>query len=137
MENSNVASRNVGPVLKEVASLCGRIPNKLTARSLVDNFNDSKVMISQKHPSGVAAKKSETTLYTDETRKYGHTNQTYLISDQDGNFYILGVRKMVNKSGQCTLDTLKNLFFLWSGRRGQGNVGVGRRLLANKVESLY
>lgn len=68
-----VASRNVGPVIKEVAGLCGKIPNKLPSRSAVDNFNDRKLAISQKHLGAVAASKSTTTLYTDETRKNGHT----------------------------------------------------------------
>lgn len=77
--------------------------------SAVDNFNDRKLAISQKHLGAVAASKSNTTLYTDETRKYGHTYQTYLITDMDmdSNSYLLGLREMVNKSGQCTLDTLK------------------------------
>lgn len=105
LTNLKVASRNVGPVIKEVTGLSGKIPNKLPSRSAVDNFSDRKLAISQKHLGAVAASKSITTLYTGETRKYGHTYQTYLITDMDRNVYLLGLREMVNKSGQYTLDT--------------------------------
>ena len=71
LTNLKVASRNVGPVMREVAGLFRRIPNKLSSRSAVDN--DKKLAISQKHLGSVAASKSNTTLYIDKTRKYGHT----------------------------------------------------------------
>ncbi|KAK3107360.1 hypothetical protein FSP39_012735 [Pinctada imbricata] len=64
-----VATRNVGPVIREVASLCGKIPNRLPTRTAVDNFVDRKIIVSQKHVGSVAARAKETTLYTDETRK--------------------------------------------------------------------
>lgn len=46
--NLKVASRNTGPVIREVAGLCGRISNKLPSRSAVDNFIDRKLAKSQK-----------------------------------------------------------------------------------------
>ena len=73
LTNLKVASRNVGPVMREVAGLFRRIPYKLSSRSAVDNFIDKKLAISQKHLGSVAASKSNTTLYIDKTRKYGHT----------------------------------------------------------------
>lgn len=102
LTNLKVASRNVGPVIKEVAGLCGKIPNKLPSRSAVDNFIDRKIAISQMHVGTVVSKQQNTTLYTDETRKYGHTYQSYLLTDMDRNSYLLGFREMVNTSGQCT-----------------------------------
>lgn len=59
-------------VIKEVAALCGKIPNKLPSRSAVDNFNDRKIAISQMHLGSIVSKQQNTTLYTDETRKYAH-----------------------------------------------------------------
>lgn len=53
LTNLKVASRNVGPVIKEVAGLCGKIPNKLPSRSAVDNFNDRKIAISHMHLGSV------------------------------------------------------------------------------------
>lgn len=138
LTNLKVASKNVGPVIKEVAGLCGRIPNKLPSRSAVDNFNDRKLAISQKHLGSVAASKSNTTLYTDETRKYGHTYMTYLITDKERNSYLLGLREMVNKSGQCTLDTLKDILGdiesyckMQEDQEEQARSAVGIELLAN------
>lgn len=46
--NLKVASRNIGPVIRGVAGLCGRISNKLPSRSAVDNFIDRKLAKSQK-----------------------------------------------------------------------------------------
>lgn len=52
---------------------------------------------------------SDTTLYTDKTRKHGHTYQSYVVSDSE-HVYLLGLREMVNKSGTCALDTFKTIF---------------------------
>lgn len=43
LTNLKVVSKNVGPVIKEVAGLCGKIPNKLPSRSAVDNFYGSNI----------------------------------------------------------------------------------------------
>lgn len=61
------------------------------------------------HLGSVVSKQQSTTLFTDETCKYGHTYQSYLLTDMDRNSYLLGLREMVNNSGQCTLDTLKEI----------------------------
>ena len=53
--------------------------------------------------------KEHTTLYTDETRKYGKCIQTYVLTDETQTSYILGLREMFNKSGQSTLDTFKDI----------------------------
>lgn len=103
----------------------------------VDNFNNRKLAKSQKHLGAVAASKSNTTLYTDETRKYGHTYQTFLITDMDRNFYLLGLNEMVNKSGQCTLDTLKEILGdidyckMQEEQEEQVRSTVGMKLLTN------
>lgn len=85
----------------------------------------------------VAASKSNTTLYTDETRKNGHTYQTFLITDMDRNSYLLGLREMVNKSGQCTLDRLKEILGdidyckMQEEQEEQVRSTVGMKLLTN------
>ena len=43
-----VSSKNVGPVIGVVSSLCGKIPNQLPSKSCVNNFADLKLVISQK-----------------------------------------------------------------------------------------
>jgi len=57
-----------------------------------------------------ALKETEnTTLYTDETRKYGKCMQTYIVIDDEQKSYYLGSREMVDKSGTSTLDTFKDI----------------------------
>ncbi|XP_021339625.1 ERC protein 2-like, partial [Mizuhopecten yessoensis] len=109
LTDMKVAAKNVGPVIKEVASLCGKEPNRLPSRQTVDSFNDRKVAVSQKQLSKVLPSSKDTTLYTDETRKFGHTFQSYIVTDEEDNSYLLGLREMQNKSAKCTLDTLKEI----------------------------
>jgi hypothetical protein len=82
-----VATRNVGPVIKEVAKL------------------DRKVTLAHKQVGKLAVSSISTILYTDETRKHGKTYQTYVISD-NGSSYMLGLREMSDKSGSTALETL-------------------------------
>ena len=53
--------------------------------------------------------KENTTLYTDETIKYGKYMQAYIVTDEEQNSNILGLRDKVDKSGQSNLDTLKDI----------------------------
>lgn len=99
--NYGVATRSVGPVIREVAALCGKKLNSLPSCQTVDNFVDRKLAVAQKHIGAVMKNKEDTTLYSDETRKHGHTYQSYLLTDDQQNSYLLGLREMVNKSGKC------------------------------------
>ncbi|WAR06000.1 LOW QUALITY PROTEIN: hypothetical protein MAR_021369 [Mya arenaria] len=98
LTNLKVATRNVGPVFKVVAKFCGKNVKNIPSRQVIDTFVDRKLAITQKHVGIAAAASSYTTLYTDETRKHGHTYETYIISDDKQNSYILGLREMANKS---------------------------------------
>lgn len=60
-----VASQKVGPVIKEVAELCGKIPNQLPSRTTVDAIVDRKLSVAQKQISQTLPNKECTTLYTD------------------------------------------------------------------------
>lgn len=46
-----VASQKVGPVIKQVAELCGKIPNQLPSRTTVDAIVDRKLSVAQKQIS--------------------------------------------------------------------------------------
>lgn len=81
LTNLKVATKNIGPVLKKVAKLCGKTLVNIPSRQAVDTFVDRKVALSHKYVGKVAASSTSTTLYTDETRKHGKTYQTYVISD--------------------------------------------------------
>lgn len=101
--------KNVSSVIREVGELYGKVFNTLPTRQTVDNLVDRKLSVSQKHVGVVLAMSSDTTLYTDKTRKHGHTYQSYIVSDSE-NVYLLGLREMVNKSETCALDTFKTIF---------------------------
>lgn len=62
-----VATRSVRPVIREVEFL--------PSRQTVDNFVDRKLAVAQKHIGAVMKNKEDTTLYSDETKKHGHTYQ--------------------------------------------------------------
>ena len=73
-----MASQIVGPVMKEVFELWGKVPNQLPSSPTVDVIVDRKLWIAQKHISQLLQNKNYTTLYTVETRKYGKTMQDEL-----------------------------------------------------------
>ena len=104
-----VASRNVGPVIKEVCKLCGKQPDRVPSKSSVERFSDAKIIVSQKQISEVLVDQSDTSLMTDETSKYGKKYGTYIISDKDKNSYFLGLREMSDKSAKTTLGTFKEI----------------------------
>jgi hypothetical protein len=54
--------------------------------------------------------KEHTTLYTDETRKYGKCIQTYVLTDETQTSYILGLREMFNKTEGTEFGTLPHSF---------------------------
>ncbi|KAK6186810.1 hypothetical protein SNE40_006081 [Patella caerulea] len=135
LTNYKVASKNVGPVIQEIAHFLGKCIKQLPSRQTVDNIVDRKVSIAQKHVSKIVAKESETTLYTDETRKHGHTYQTYIVTDKSQNSYLLGLQEMVNKSSQCTLDVFKEILMDISNHckemSDKKNFSAGYELLSN------
>ena len=131
LTNLNVATRHISAVIREVCVMCGKVPNKLPLRQTVDNFVDRKLVLSQKQLGSVLKDKENTTIYTDETRKYGHTYESYLISDKENVSYLLGLREMENKSGQCTLDTMKEILHDITTLSEQEDTTVGKKILAN------
>lgn len=89
LTNLKVATKNVSAVIQEVGKLCGKNFTNLPTRQTVDNFVDRKIAISQKQVGSVLSHEKDTTLYTDETRKHGHTYETYIISDESDSYLVL------------------------------------------------
>lgn len=52
-------------------------PNAIPSKRTVNTFVDSKIAVSQKQLGTVLSKKEDSTIYTDETRKYGKTLEAY------------------------------------------------------------
>ena len=68
-----------------------------------------KVVVSNIQVGRELEKTERTTLYSDETRKFGKTYNSYFISDQNENVYMLGLSEMNNKAALTTLDTFKEI----------------------------
>lgn len=109
LTSHNVSSENVGPVIKDVLKLANKCPNALPSRKTVDNIVAEKIAIGQKQLGATLSGQKHTCLYADETRKFGKTYQTFLISDEDKNVYFLGLRDMLDKAASTTLDVFKNI----------------------------
>ena len=75
------------------------------------------------------ADKEGTTLYTDETRKFGKTYNVYVVTDDTKQPFMLGLREMSNKSAQTCLDTFKEILNDISD--DANNETAGGKLLTN------
>ena len=103
-----VSSRSVGKVIEEVSKLCGKTVDRVPSRHTVDRINTQKVAVVQTQLHSIQSK-TNTTLYTDETSKFGKSYGVYVISDSEKNTYILGLREMSSKSAKTTLDTFNEI----------------------------
>ncbi|KAK6175393.1 hypothetical protein SNE40_013865 [Patella caerulea] len=86
-----------------------KTPNTLPSARTVGRIVDAKAALAQKQIGRVLKDKEDTTLYTDETRKYRKSIQTYIIADEDQTSYMLALREMFNKSGSNILETFKEI----------------------------
>ena len=86
-----VGTKNVRPVIKEAVKLFGRRVANIPTRRSVDRIVNRK--IAHKHVGQEAAPSKHTTLYTNETRKYGRVYESYIITDDMPNSYLLELRK--------------------------------------------
>ena len=73
-------------------------------------MNAQRLVLAQKQLQEFRDKEN-TTLETDETSKYGSNFGAYALRDETRRAYILGLRDLLTKSGQDTLNTLKEI--LW------------------------
>jgi len=68
---------------------CGKHANKLPSRTTVQRMNVERLVISQQQIAELTNERN-TTLYTDETSKFGIFFYGYHISTEEGQFYSLG-----------------------------------------------
>ncbi|WAR12743.1 SPIN3-like protein [Mya arenaria] len=100
---------NVTPAIESVLKLVGKKCEKLSARSTILNMNVERLVLSQKQLSEVIPNKSNLTLYTDETSKFGVKYSGYHVSDEEGTMFVLGMRQLETKSAQYTLNVFQNI----------------------------
>ena len=74
------------------------------SRKTVDTIVCEKVAISGAQVGEMLQGGKNTTLYSDETNKFGKPYNTF-FDDENKNFFCLGLRDMCNKSSRTTLET--------------------------------
>jgi len=134
----NVSSRQIAPVIESVLTMVNKVPNRLPARSTILDMNIERLLLSQTQLAHDISMKENTTLYTDETTKFGTKYMGYHLSDMQGTMYVLGLREIETKSASDTLTTLQDILKdLDDCLKAKGdNVVVSKRLLANIVATM-
>jgi len=105
----HVSATQMSDVIQSVLSLAGKQADRLPSASTVLNMNIQRLAIAQKQLAEIGREKKHTSLYTDETSKFGTKVGGYHIRDSDGSFYTLGMRELTTKSGKDTLQVLKEI----------------------------
>ena len=108
LEN-HVAAKNVQAVISTVLWLINRKANKLPSVSIIHNMNLQRLVLSQKQIAEVVSDKPDTSLYTDETTKFGNKVCGYHVRDSEGTYYTLGLRDLTTKSASDTLGTFREI----------------------------
>ena len=133
LDTLNVSNHKMGDVIASILRLAGKEPNRIPSRQTVDQIIRAKSYVAQRHVASVLPKEKATTLYTDETRKFGKTFNTYIVTDKDQKPYFLGLRDMSNKSAKTCLDTFKEII---SDISHSGSDNWGRMIQANLANTM-
>jgi hypothetical protein len=130
ISGKNVATEHIVSVINESMKLAGKTLKQIPTRRTIDNVVVSNIQVGQ-----CLKNKEKTTLYSDETRKFGKTYNSYFISDDDKNVYMLGLREMQNKASSTTLDTFKDILTdiseLCNGSLENNEISHGYNILCN------
>ena len=101
------------------------------SRKTVDTIVCEKVAISGAQVGEMLQGGKNTTLYSDETNKFGKTYNTFLITDESMNVYCLGLRDMCNKSSRTTLEIFKEILSDISEVCSEDTENIGNKILCN------
>ena len=94
-------------------------------------MNLQRLVLSQRQLSEILTQHEQTTLYTDETSKYGNKIGGYHVSDKEGNDFTLGLRDLVTKGGSDTLETFKEILNDIDNVSGKAENEISRQVLTN------
>ena len=72
-------------------------------------MNLQRLGLSQKQIAEVVSVKTNMSIYTDETSKFGKKVTGYHVRDQEGNYFTLGLRELATKSASDTMDTFREI----------------------------
>lgn len=109
ISGKNVTTEHIVSVINESLELAGKTWKQIPTRRTIDNIVTEQVVVSSIHVGQCLKNKEKTTLYSDETRKFGKTYNNYFISNDHKNVYMLGLREMHNKASSTTLDSFKEI----------------------------
>lgn len=105
----HVSSTQVSATVSAVLEFAGLNCERLPRRSTVSNWNVERLALAQMQIAEELPAQADTTLYSDETSKFGHRYMGYHISDGDGRFWVLGLRDIPTKSSEDSLATFKEI----------------------------
>lgn len=106
----HVGETHVSECMSSVLKLMsGKTCSDLPSRKSIQNWNISRLSLCQKQLAEEFSSKPHTTLYSDETSKYGDKFMGYHASDENKRYWVLGLRDIASKSSENTLATFKEL----------------------------
>lgn len=103
-----MTTSNVSPVILTVLELANLKGNRLPSASAVNNMNVQRLIASQKLWETLI-KEQNLCLLLDETSKFGKKMEGFHVTMDNKDYYILGTRHIVTKSGQDTFSVLNNI----------------------------
>ncbi|XP_061193677.1 uncharacterized protein LOC133201903 [Saccostrea echinata] len=105
----NVPATQIEPTIEACLKLAGKKPDHLPCQTTIANMNIQRLSLAKKQLEEILPEKKNTTLHTDETSKYGIKYGGFSVRDEDGSYFVLGLREMATKSAENTLDTFKDI----------------------------
>ena len=129
LDNHVAITKVTSCITSVISNLTGKTCERLPSKSTVENMNIQRVCVAQQQLATELPTKSDTTLYSDETSKYGEKVMGYHLSDNDKRYYTLGLRDIATKSANDTLSTFKEL--LHDLDDVQEETDAGKKILTN------
>ncbi|WAQ97233.1 hypothetical protein MAR_029923 [Mya arenaria] len=107
--NFNVSFSNVSPVIQSVLAFVKIKPNRLPSKATINNMSIQRLALSQRHIAEQLRHQENTCILSDETNKFGTKYEGIHATDENGNYWVLGVREISTKAGKDVLQTLQQI----------------------------
>ena len=104
---------------------------KLPARSTIQERNISCLHLAQEQIGEQFSKTEHTTLYSDETSKYGDKFKGYHATDFEINYWVLGMRDISTEASENTLATFKENLEDITNAAEECQTEAGKHILGN------
>ncbi|XP_062580294.1 uncharacterized protein LOC134242222 [Saccostrea cucullata] len=127
----NVPATQIGPTIEACLKLAGKKADHLPCQSTIANMNIQRLSLAKKQLEEMLPEKRNTTLHTDETSKYGLKYGGFSLRDEEGSYFVLGLREMATKSAENTLDKFKHILEDISDANNKTLENSGNKILGN------